>query len=153
MSMLHANERYRTLTKGLRLGLGRNLEWEKDFGKKIRSGSREKRERSRYLILSKTGSDLKYIYIYIKRSSINREGIEHLSRTKSRKINRYRGGIDGKMILIDRGGIKHLSSKKKTPKNWLNGSGYLLRGIENKPKGLHRRGMYRRVIKQLLRRY
>ena len=54
-----------------------------------------------------------YIYIYIKRSSINREGIEHLSRTKSRKINRYRGGIDGKMILIDRGGIKHLSSKKK----------------------------------------
>ena len=63
MSMLQANERYRTLTKGLRLGLGRNLEWEKDFGKKIRSGSREKRERSRYLILSKTGSDLKYIYI------------------------------------------------------------------------------------------
>ena len=65
MSMLHANERYRTLTKGLRLGLGRNLEWEKDFGEKIRFGSREKRERSRYLILNKTGSDLKYIYIYI----------------------------------------------------------------------------------------
>ena len=52
-------------TKGLRLGLGRNLEWEKDFGEKTRFGSREKRERSKYFILSKTGSNLRYIYIYI----------------------------------------------------------------------------------------
>ena len=48
-------------TKGLRLGLGQNLEWEKDFGEKTRFGSREKRERSKYLILSKTGSNFRYI--------------------------------------------------------------------------------------------
>ena len=47
MSMLHANERYRTLTKGLRLGLGRNLEWEKVFGENNVFRSREKRERDR----------------------------------------------------------------------------------------------------------
>ena len=74
-------ERFRTLTKGLRLGLGQNLEWEKVFGEKRRFVSREKREGSRYLILSKTKSDLKYIY---RNNSIDREGMELLSRTKSR---------------------------------------------------------------------
>ena len=58
-------EGFRTLTKGLRLGLGRKLEWEKDFGEKKGFGLREKKERLRYLIWSKTGSDLRYIYIYI----------------------------------------------------------------------------------------
>ena len=29
----------------------------------------------------------------------------------------------------------------ETPKNWLDGSGYLLRGIKNKPKNLDRRGI------------
>ena len=38
-------ERFRTPTKGLRLGLGGNLEWEKVFGEKARLGSKEKRER------------------------------------------------------------------------------------------------------------
>ena len=37
-------ERFRTLTKGLRLVLGRNLEWEKVFGEKKWFGLREKRE-------------------------------------------------------------------------------------------------------------
>ena len=39
--------RFRTLTKGLRLGLGRNLEWEKVFGENNVFRSREKRERDR----------------------------------------------------------------------------------------------------------
>ena len=65
-------------------------------------------------------------------------------------MERYRRGIDGKEILIDRGGIKHLSSSQ-TPKNWLNGLSYPLKGIENKPRNLDRRGMYRGGIKHLLR--
>ena len=31
-------KRFRTLIKGLRLGLGQNLEWEKVFGEKTRLG-------------------------------------------------------------------------------------------------------------------
>ena len=50
--------RFRTLTKGLRLGLGRNLKWEKVFGENNVFRSREKRERSRYLKWFKTGSNL-----------------------------------------------------------------------------------------------
>ena len=46
--------RFRILTKGLRLGLGRNLEWEKVFGENNVFRSREKRERSRYLKWFKT---------------------------------------------------------------------------------------------------
>ena len=78
-------ERFRALTKGLKLGLGQNLEWEKAFGENKRFGTRGKRDRPRYLSLGKTRSDLIYIYIYIYRnSSIDREGMELLSRTKSR---------------------------------------------------------------------
>ena len=53
--------RFRTLTKGLRLGLGRNLEWEKVFGENNVFRSREKRERSRYLKWFKTGLNSEYI--------------------------------------------------------------------------------------------
>ena len=35
-------ERFRTLTKGIRLGLGQNLEGRKDFGEKKVFGLREK---------------------------------------------------------------------------------------------------------------
>ena len=72
-------ERFRTLTKGLRHGLGQNLEWEKVFGEKRKFVLSEKREGSRYLILSKTRLDLKYIY---RNNSIDREGIKHLLRIK-----------------------------------------------------------------------
>ena len=44
-------ERFRALTKGLKLGLGQNLEWEKAFGENKRFGTRGKRDRSRYLSL------------------------------------------------------------------------------------------------------
>ena len=40
-------KRLRAHTKGLKLGLGRNLEGMKDFSEKERFGSREKRERER----------------------------------------------------------------------------------------------------------
>ena len=43
--------RFRKLTKEWMLGQGRNLEGKKDFCEKIRVGSREKREVSRYLNL------------------------------------------------------------------------------------------------------
>ena len=49
-------KRFRTF----RLGLGQKLEWEKVFGEKKWIGLREKRVRSRYLSLSKTGLDLRY---------------------------------------------------------------------------------------------
>ena len=55
------NERFKALTKGLRLGLGQNLEWEKVSVENKRFGMREKRDRSRYMSLGKTGSDLRYI--------------------------------------------------------------------------------------------
>ena len=37
-------KRFKTLTKGFRLRLGRKLEWEEVFGEKKRFGLREKRE-------------------------------------------------------------------------------------------------------------
>ena len=37
----------RTLTKRLRLGLGRNIEWKKVFGEKVRFESREKKMSTR----------------------------------------------------------------------------------------------------------
>ena len=51
----------RTLTKRLRLGLGRNIEWKKVFGEKVRFESREKRERLRYLSLKWIRSNLRHI--------------------------------------------------------------------------------------------
>ena len=39
----------------------------------------------------------------------------------------------------------------ETPKNWLDGSSYLSRGIENKPRNLDRKGMYRGAIEHLSR--
>ena len=44
-------KRFRTLSKRLRLGLGRNLEGKRVFGEKVRFGLREKKERSRCLSL------------------------------------------------------------------------------------------------------
>ena len=52
-------ERLRALTYEIELGLGRKWRGKKDFGEKRVFGLREKRERSRYLILHKIGSDLK----------------------------------------------------------------------------------------------
>jgi len=67
-------KRFRTLTKGLRLGLGRNLEWEKVFGERKWFGLRKKREGSRYLSLSKTRLNLTHTHTYIeKRILIDRE--------------------------------------------------------------------------------
>ena len=48
-------KRLRVYTKRKKLGLGRKLEGRKVFGEKVRFGSR-------YLILHKTGLDLRYIY-------------------------------------------------------------------------------------------
>ena len=62
MKKKEKEKRFRTLTKGLKLGLGKNLEGRKVFGEKKMFRSRKKRERSRYLILDKTGSNLK-VYI------------------------------------------------------------------------------------------
>ena len=42
-------KRFRTLTKELKLELGRKIEGRKDFSEKRMFGSREKRKRSRYL--------------------------------------------------------------------------------------------------------
>ena len=52
----------RTLTKGLRLGLSRKLDWRKVFNEKKVFRLREKRERLIYLRKHKIGSDLN-IYI------------------------------------------------------------------------------------------
>ena len=38
-------------------------------------------------------------------------------------------------------------SKQRLQRIWLDGSGYLSRGIENKPRNLDRRGMYREVLR------
>ena len=72
--------RFRTLTKGLRLGLGRNLEWEKVFGENNVFRSREKRERE---IFEMVQNQVEPQNIYRKRNSIDRGGIELLTRTKS----------------------------------------------------------------------
>ena len=53
MKKKEKEKRFRTLTKGLKLGLGKNLEGRKVFGEKKMFRSRKKRERSRYLILDK----------------------------------------------------------------------------------------------------
>ena len=50
-------KRLRAHTKGLKLGLGQNLEGMKDFSEKERFGSREKRERERERERSKYLSD------------------------------------------------------------------------------------------------
>ena len=42
-------KRFRTHTNELKLGIGRTLEGKKDIGERMGFGSREKRERSRYL--------------------------------------------------------------------------------------------------------
>ena len=41
--------RFKAHTKGLKLGIGRNLDVKKDFSEKKVFGSREKRKRLRYL--------------------------------------------------------------------------------------------------------
>ena len=69
-----------SLTKGLRLGLGRNLEWEKVFGENNVFRSREKRERE---IFEMVQNQVEPQNIYRKRNSIDRGGIELLTRTKS----------------------------------------------------------------------
>ena len=74
-------ERFRTLTKGLRLGLGQNLEWEKVFGEKRRFVSRE--ERGIEIFDFKQNQVGPQIYIY-RNNSIDQEGIKHLLRIKSR---------------------------------------------------------------------
>ena len=75
-------KRFRALTKWFRQGLGRKLDRRRDFGEKKVFGLREKWEGPRYLKRYKIGSDLRSIYK--KRNSIDQEGIELLSRKKSR---------------------------------------------------------------------
>ena len=89
-------KRFRTLTKGLRLGLGRNLEWEKVFGEKKWFGPRKKREGSRYLSLSKTRLDLRHTHTHIeKRISIDREVSKRYRRQKDlNRSRRYRASVE-----------------------------------------------------------
>ena len=151
---IEKKKRFRALTKWKKLGLGQNLEGRKLFGEKKKFGSREKRERSKYLKWSKIGSDLIYIYIY------------YIYITQLNRLRRYWASIENKILIdwevsrryqqqkisIHRGGIEHLSSRQRLQRIWLDGSGYLSRGIENKPRNLDRRDMYRGGIKKLSRR-
>ena len=148
---IEKKKRFRALTKWKKLGLGQNLEGRKLFGEKKKFGSREKRERSKYLKWSKIGSDLIYIYIYI---------------TQLDRLRRYRASIKNKILIdwevsrryqqqkisIDRGGIEHLSSRQRLQRIWLDGSSSLSKGIKNRPRNLDRRGMYQGGIEKLLRR-
>ena len=54
-------KRFRTHTSELKFGIGRILQVKKDFGERKGFGSREKRDRSRYLSLNKIGLTLNYI--------------------------------------------------------------------------------------------
>ena len=46
-----------------------------------------------------------------------------------------------------------LLSRERLQRIWLDGLGYLSRGIENKPRNLNRRGICRAVVEMLSRRY
>ena len=54
-------KRFSTHTSELKFGIGRILQVKKDFGERKGFGLREKRDRSRYLSLNKTGLTLNYI--------------------------------------------------------------------------------------------
>ena len=137
-------KRFRTLTKGLRLGLSWKLEWEKVFGEKKWFRLREKRERGWDIwVWAKpcwTSERERYIYIYIyrKRISIDREGIKNKFSIDREVSRRYRRQKDLNRSRKYWAFIEQI----ETPKNWLDGLSYLLKGIEDKHKNLDRRGMY-----------
>ena len=93
-----------------------------------------------------------YIYIYQKNAAPKIEKASSRYREKNsinREVSRYR-----QKKVIDRSRRYRASIEQtKTLKNWLDGSSYLSRGIENKPRNLNRRDMYQGAIKLLSRRY
>ena len=116
-------KRLRTLTKLKRLGLGRKLERMSDF---------REREREREIeIFEKWQNRVGPQTIYKKCSSIDW------------------GGIEGKKSWLIEEGIEVLSSKQRLQGNRLDGSGYLSRSIEQKPRNLDRRA----CIEEVSRRY
>ena len=125
-------KRLRVHTKRKKLGLGWKLEERKVFGEKVRFGSREIEIFD--FAQSRVGPQI-YIYIYIyKRSLIDWEVSRRYRWQKDlNRLRRYRVSIE----------------QIETPKNWLDGSSYLLRDIENKPRNLNRRGMYWGAIEQV----
>ena len=53
--------------------------------------------------------------------------------------------------ILDRS--RKVSRRQRLQRIWLDRSGYLLRGIEKKPRNLNRRGLYRGGVKKVLKRY
>ena len=140
-------KRFRTLSKRLRLGLGRNLEGKRVFWWKGKVWI-EREEREIKMFKFEMNRVKPQIYIEI-RSLIDWEGIENKNLIDWEVSRRYRW-----QKILDRLRRYRTSIEQtKTLKNWIDGSSYLSRGVENKPRNIDRKDLCRGAIEFLSRRY
>ena len=112
-----------------------------DFREREVQVMRDERERSKQLRNDKTGSDLK---LYIENAAQQIKDVS--SFYYEQKLDKSRG-IEGKMSRQIKEGIKMLSSRQRLQGNKLDESGYLSRGIEQKPRNLNRRACIEEVLR------